>query len=271
MKKLLKTPKGLQWRVAALKNGLLDATAYRVEFFIEVLGSAFVPAAIQLVLWYGVFSFNPKASLGGLSHLELVQYTLTSILFSQIRGGNHDFDLHEMIRTGGLSQYLLRPVGVVEFIYIRGVASKLFLALLCLCVGILLSVWIPISPLRLCGAIGLALLGNIIHYQVGACLSTFAFLWEEAYSVLMVKNLLVTFLSGELIPLSLFPKNLEWIWKSTPFYLYVFGPSQYALGKWSQTEFMSALGLALLWIFVFWILIRVSWGLGIKRYQSHGG
>ena len=45
----------LQWRIAALKNGFQDATAYRVEFLFEVLGAAFVPAAIQMVLWYALF------------------------------------------------------------------------------------------------------------------------------------------------------------------------------------------------------------------------
>ena len=29
----------LAWRLAALKNGFQDATAYRAEFFLEILGS----------------------------------------------------------------------------------------------------------------------------------------------------------------------------------------------------------------------------------------
>ena len=40
-----------------------------------------------------------------------------------------------MIRSGQLSNYLVRPVGVVEFVYIRGVAPKLFIAGLCLTIG----------------------------------------------------------------------------------------------------------------------------------------
>ena len=48
-------------------------------------------------------------------------------------------------------------------------------------------------------------IGNIIHYQISAALATTAFLWEEAYSMLMVKNMIVNLLCGELIPLNLFP------------------------------------------------------------------
>jgi ABC-2 type transport system permease protein len=261
----------LQWRIAALKNGFQDATAYRVEFLFEILGSAFVPAAIQWVLWYALFQIGGATQIGGMTYSDLVHYTLVSLLFSQIRGGDHDFELQEMIRSGQLSNYLLRPVSVVEFIYIRGAAARLFIAGLCLVLGMGIAATLGLSPLRLLGAMLLALVGNIIHYQIGAALSTTAFLWEEAYSILMVKNMVVNLLSGELIPLNLFPPSMQWIWKSTPFYLYVFGPTQFALGKWTYLEYFNQLGIAMLWVIGMWAVIRITWGLGMKRYLSLGG
>lgn len=261
----------LQWRLAALRNGFRDATAYRIEFLFEILGSAFVPAAIQWVLWYALFDLGGAQTIGGMTYREMVLYTFTSLLFSQVRGGDHDFELQEMIRSGQLSNYLLRPVGVVEFIYIRGVAPRLFIAGVGLIIGICTGWLFGLSPLRMIGAMFLALIGNIIHYQIGAVLATTAFLWEEAYSLLMVKNIVVSLLSGELIPLNLFPPSMQWIWKSTPFYLYVFGPTQYALGNWSQMEYMQNLGIGFLWLIAGSIAIRGSWGLGLKRYLSLGG
>jgi ABC-2 type transport system permease protein len=257
--------------VAALKNGFRDATAYRVEFLFEVLGAAVVPAAIQWVLWYAMFRIGGATSVAGMTYVEMIHYTLASVLFTQIRGGDHDFELAEMIRSGQLSQYLLRPVGVVEFVWIRGVAPKLFLAGLCLAIGMTAGYWMGISPVRMLGAMFLALIGNVIHYQIGAAIATASFYWEEAYSVLMVKNMIVSLLSGELIPLNLFPESMQWIWKSTPFYLYVFGPTQYALGHWSHAEFIQQLGIAGLWLAVGWAMVRASWGLGIRRYLSLGG
>ena len=63
-----------------------------------------------------------------MTYSEMLHYTFMSILFTQIRGGDLDFELTEMIRTGQLSNYLVRPVGVVEFAYIRGIAPKLLIA-----------------------------------------------------------------------------------------------------------------------------------------------
>ena len=259
------------WRIAALKNGLQDATAYRIEFLFEILGSAFVPAAIQWVLWYAMFQIGGATEVAGMSYSDMVAYTLTSLLFTQIRGGDHDFELAEMIRSGSLSNYMLKPVGVVEFVYIRGVAPKLLIAGLCLALGIGVGFWFGLRPERMLGAMLLALLGNVIHYQIGAALATTSFLWEESYSVLMVKNMIVSLLSGELLPLNLFPQSMQWIWKSTPFYLYVFGPTQYALGRWTHAEFLQQLGVAGIWVLGGWLFIRMTWGLGVRRYLSLGG
>lgn len=261
----------IQWRLAALKNGFQDATAYRIEFLLEVLGSALVPAAIQWVLWYAIFKLGNQTEVGGMTYEMMLSYTFMSVLFSQVRGGDHDFELMEMIRSGSLSQYLLKPAGVVEFVYIRGAAPKIFIASICLLIGVVASFFYPLEPGRMVAAMGLAFLGNIIHYQIGAILANAAFLWEEAYAVLMVKNMIVGLLCGELIPLNLFPENLQWIWKSTPFYLYVFGPTQYALGRWTHAEFIHAIGVATLWMIGLTLILKWSWKIGIKRYLSLGG
>ena len=261
----------LSWRIAALKNGLQDATAYQLEFIFEFIAAAFVPAAIQWVLWYAMFKVGGASKVAGMDYKDMIHYTLVSILFTQVRGGDLDFELSEMIRSGQLSNYMLRPVGVVEFVFLRGIAPKLFIAGFCLLLGMGLGFFLGMSPARMIGAMFLALVGNVIHYQLSASLAATAFLWEEAYSTLMVKNMVVNLLSGELIPLNLFPPSMQWIWKSTPFYLYVFGPTQYALGRWSHQEFLMQLGISALWLFGGWALIRLTWGAGIKRYLSLGG
>lgn len=261
-----------QWRIAALRNGFQDATAYRVEFLLEVLGAAFIPAAIQWVLWYALFKLGGQTTVGGMTYEQMLAYTFTSILFTQIRGGDHDFELMEMIRSGGLSNYLLRPASVVEFVYMRGLAPKLFIASISLSIGVFATMFTDVvSAPRMVASLGLAILGNIIHFQIGAIIATLAFYWEEAYSVLMVKNMVVQILSGELIPLNLFPASMTWIWKMTPFYLYVFGPTQYALGRWSHMEFLHAVGVAVIWITCLSVITHWTWKLSIKRYLSLGG
>lgn len=261
----------LEWRLASIQNGIRDALAYRGDFIIDFLTSASVPVLIQLLLWYSIFNASGASEFAGMSYSELLAYTWTSLLFSQVRGGNYDFTLIEMIRTGNLSNYLIRPVGVVEFTFYRGFGEKLITATLCFILGCIATAFTELSLGNLLLGMLLALLGNIIAYLFGAFLAAAAFYWENAFAILMVKNMLVSLFSGELIPLTVVPEAYSWVWKSTPFYLYVFGPTQTALGKWSFHEWAHHFGLGLLWLLAFWFLLEVSWRYSIKRYQGLGG
>ena len=259
------------WRFAALKNGFQDTMADRLEFLMEVVGYMAVPACVQLVLWYALFKVGGKDTIAGQTFQDFVAYTFTSILFTQVRGGNHDFELQDMIRSGSLSQYLLRPVNVIEFVYIRGISGKVLITLMCFLIGFTVMPFFGFNPFRLIGSMAMAFLGNMIHYQMGAALAALAFKWEEAYSVLMVKNMVVDLLSGELIPLNLFPEHLSWIWKSTPFYLYVYGPTSFALGRWTVLEFFQNFSIGVLWLMAFTALTQFLWKRGIRNYLALGG
>ncbi len=260
---------GLEWRMATVKNGMKDSLAYRGDFIIGLISQAFVPVAIQLMLWYSIFNNGGATSFGGMSYSELLAYT--SILFTQIRGGDYDFGLAEMIRTGTLSGYLVRPVGVVEFTFYQGLGEKLITAGFCLALGVGATFFTSMSITNLILGIMLAIVGNIIHYLFGAALASVAFYWENAFAVLMVKNMVVSLLCGEVIPLNIVPEKYTWVWESLPFYLFVYGPTQVALGKWDHLTWLKHMGIGFLWIFLFWGMVKLSWSYSIKRYQGLGG
>jgi len=125
----------LGWRLAALINGFKDATAYQIEFFIEISVMLQFRPRFNCALACDVQSGWSRANRWD----ELFRhdsYTLVSVLFSQIRGGDSDFELAELIRNGQLSIYLMRPVSVIEFIYIRGAAPRYFVASISFLIGV---------------------------------------------------------------------------------------------------------------------------------------
>ncbi len=261
----------LEWRIAAIRNGVRDALAYRGDFLLDFFGQAIVPVGIQLILWNSIFKSSGMSTFAGMTYAQLLAYTWTSVLFSQVRGGNYDFNLIELIRTGGLSVYMLRPVGVIEFTFFRGFGEKLFTATLCFALGAIATCFTSMTITNLIMGMMLAILGNLIHYLFGSALASIAFYWENAFAVLMVKNMAVSLLSGELIPLSIVPEKYAWVWQNTPFYLFVYGPTQVALGKWDHHLWFHHMGIGFLWLFAFWGMIKISWGISMKHYQGMGG
>jgi ABC-type uncharacterized transport system permease subunit len=149
--------------------------------------------------------------------------------------------------------------------------EKLLTAIFCLVLGMIATFFTPMSITNLILGMMLAILGNVIHYIFGAALAAVAFYWENAFAILMVKNMVVSLFSGELLPLSIVPVQYAWIWRSTPFYLYVYGPSQVALGKWDHVMWAQQMGIGILWLIAFYILMKITWKISIDRYQGLGG
>ena len=78
----------IEWRLAAIQNGMRNALAYRGDFLLELFGSALLPVAIQLILWYSIFKTQGAQTFGGMTYSQLLAYTWTSLLFSQVLGGD---------------------------------------------------------------------------------------------------------------------------------------------------------------------------------------
>ncbi len=267
----MRIPFFLGWRLSTLRNGIQDSLAYRWDFFLRLFGSALVPAIVQFTLWYSAFKLGSAETLGGNTYAELVAYTATSMLFSQLRTGDQDFTIDDMIRTGTFSAALLRPVRPLEFIYLRSMGEKLSVMILASLIAITASIFTSMHFSHFLQGLGIAILGNIIHFQIGCAVVTLAFYWEQSYAAIMTKNIIVSLLSGEMIPLHFFPENLTWLWKGLPFYLYIYGPTQIALGRWTGGDVTHQLWIALAWIAGLGLLVRMLWSYSIRRYQALGG
>jgi ABC-2 type transport system permease protein len=261
----------LGWRLSTLKNGIQDSLAYRWDFLLRLFGNSMVPASVQFTLWYSAFKLGNATTFGGSTYSELIAYTSTSILFSQLRSGDQEYTIDEMIRTGTLSTSLLRPVSPLEFTYLRGLGEKLSIMILASVLALGASLFTSLQFTNFLQGLSLGILGSIINFQVGCAVVTLAFYWEQAYAALMTKNIIVSLLSGEMLPLNIFPENLTWVWKALPFYLYVYGPTQIALGRWNGAELNHHLWIAIAWIIGLAALVHVLWAHSIRRYQALGG
>lgn len=247
---------------------------YRFEFFNSLTVSIMVPVMIQLALWQSIFSDPQTTTIAGQTYPQFLQYTLVSVLFFQIRGGDHDFELAELIRTGGLSQYLLRPIGFLRYFYCQAIGSKIIVLLVCLVCALIAHSYADAfkntSLLSIFLGFTLALLGNVIHYLLSCLLTVVAFYWEEATSLLMAKNLVTSVLCGEIIPLALFPQKYLSVMEYLPFHLYVYTPTQIANQAIASTQILQMFAVAIVWIVILSILLNFAFNTGLKRYQSLG-
>lgn len=254
-----------------MRIGLASAIAYRAEIFVWVLTTTM--PLIMLPLWHAVAE---EAPIRGFGQSRFTAYFLAAFVVRQVVGAWAAWTINYEVRTGALSQRLLRPIHPLFAYAAENVASVPIRASVALPVGLgafLLTggehvareaaLW-AIVPLALIGAWAITFLAHVI---IGA-LSMWIHqsiklmdLWSAGFFVF----------SGYLVPIALFPDWLRPIPPWMPFAYQLGFPVELLTGALSAREALQALGAQWAWVAVLAALAAVVWRRGVRRYGAYGG
>jgi len=197
---------------------------------------------------------------------------------------NADDDVRAMVRTGAVAYELCRPIDLYGLWFARAIARRTAPTVLravpmCLIASIGLPLlgldeWRLAPPPALASAVafGLALVCTLL---LGCALSTLvniSMLWTiggEGTVILMTA--LVTFLSGMIVPLPLFPDWAQPIVRALPFAGLVDLPFRLFTGHIGPGEVPGVLLHQLAWTLALVILGRSLLSRGLKRIVVQGG
>lgn len=256
---------------ALLRVGLASAVAYRVETLIWVLTTTM--PLIMLPLWHAVAE---EAPVQGFGQARFTAYFLGAFVVRQLVGAWASWTINYEVRTGALSQRLLRPVHPVLFYATEALASIPIRAAVALPVAALAFVltegdhvargpalWAMV-PLALAGAWAITFAA---HVMIGA-LSLFM---HQSIKLMDVWSAGFFVLSGYLVPVALFPKPFDALPPWLPFQYQLGFPVQLLTGALSVEQALHALAAQWAWVAILGALAALSWSRGLARYGAYGG
>lgn len=260
--------------LAILRITWQDALAYRAEAVVWMLVDA-SPLLVMVYLWRAIYT--GRDSIAGLDLPQMITYYLAITFLSILIGAHSDMDVVEQIRDGHIAPYLLKPMPHVTFVLLEDIGWKAMKTLLFLPVFFLALIWLRpylLAPAEvsawpaLLAAVALAyLLFFMIAYLVG--LTTF---WlHDAMSLTHVKELLAMLMGGAMVPIALFPDWLQTMAAVLPFrYIYAF-PVDIYLGRARGADIAAGLAIQAAWLVGVYLVYRVMWRAGVRRYAVVGG
>jgi ABC-2 type transport system permease protein len=114
----------------------------------------------------------------------------------------------------------------------------------------------------------------IVTYLINLCVSIligFLSFWAtEIAGIYYCLKTIIKFMSGTFFPISLLPLFFVKASYFLPFVYTIYIPVQLYLGKISFAEGLRGLAIEMLWLVVLYVIIKIVWRLGLKRYESVG-
>ncbi|HAZ12302.1 MAG: hypothetical protein A2X86_03605 [Bdellovibrionales bacterium GWA2_49_15] len=251
-------------------------TAYRINFFLQVIGPVLVFFFVKFSLWTEIYKGmgatpeNP-ITIGGFTLDGMLQYHGWILVFSMLTQGNANFDLSTDIRLGKISTYLIYPFNFWEYHTAGFLAFQTLEWPVAFFTGSVLTIFNVIhcpSVLTLMGLLMLAMFISVLQFALQFLSGLVAFWLEETWVLRVLLNITTTFLSGAVIPLDLFPEALRAVLAYSPFPYMVYYPVKVAMGQLSLEPQVFLILTA--WTLVFAALNVLVWRRGLRLYTGAG-
>lgn len=259
-------------------NELKRNMAYKGAFYLWIFISLF-SSFISYFLWQAVYGSSQNATLGGLTQNEMVVYVFMVYVTSSMTMITISDWVSDDVVKGTVAMQLIKPIDYRMSLIAKAVGVMIYRFL---APGVF--VWVGLEIYKVCvlkmEVISLqtflvyivsCIMSFLISVLFDFCFGMVAFFTTYIFGMLMAKEAILSFLCGQLIPLSFFPQSIWRIFEFLPFPSMVYTPVMIYLGKYTGMELAMALFKQALWVVILYVLGSLIWKQVTKRLIVLGG
>ncbi len=236
---------------------------------------------IEYQIWSLIFKSNNHSSImmsgtsEAFSFERLIVFIFLSIIVGQLKSSwMTSSQMIIEIRQGLINKYLIRPISYFwyNFMMFIGVNSLYYIVYMLLIISfiVIFPKMIFTTLSSIIGFILCLILSIYLSYCIYFIMACFAFWFGEVRSIVTAYNLGMLMISGQYIPIRLFPENFLRIIEWTPVPYLVDLPVSIATGIIVDYQWVDLFLYGLIWCFILTVIGFSIYKLGIKDYEAFG-
>lgn len=270
--------KKLRIYIPFINAGLQEAVTYRANWFFQVIGHI-LGCFVSYFVWNAVFLSGGTDNMNGFTMPQMVVYIFLMFLTTTLISSGGTYDIGEEIRDGSIAMRMIKPISYNSTFLFQELGNKL----MTVCIIVLpLIVGVEVCRSVFAGEIQFNIIGlllyiiscimaYLINFFFNICFGFIAFIIKYLWGANMMKNCIVGFLSGSIIPLNFLPDAVEKVFLFLPFASLNYTPVMIYIGKYTGSTLLFYLGLQLFWCLFFWGLSKLLWKVSTKYLCVQGG
>ena len=245
-----------------------EIVAYRAEMVIWIL-TATLPL-VMLALWNAAAADGP---IGAYGQVEFARYFAINLVVRQLTGCWVMWELNQLIRTGALSSWLLKPVHPLAFNLFETLAALPFrLVVLLPLVGAMFW-WRPeiafVPSLLTVAMFALSVsLALALTFLIQCLFGVLCFWFEQSLGMFQAYFAVWAIMSGYFLPRDLLPASVGAVATWLPFHAALGAPIDLLMGV--DPAPLRTLALQGGWVLAAALTVRALWAAGVRRYGAFG-
>lgn len=260
------------------RSGFQTVLAYRGAILLWFLG-AVVSAVLMGLVWWAIYSFSPESIIAGYTFPQMLMYVILSAVVGETIYTETMGSITDDVRYGLIGMRLMKPINYR--LQLGFAAMGDFLARI-------IIIGIPVLTAgTLVVVFGFGLTGiqwyNILLFLPACALSAlmfdaFGFLFgqlafrtQAMFGVASMSQIVIVFLSGGLVPISLFPAWAQTALAYTPFPTLISFPVRLFLGQVGWMDMLISFSVSIAWIVALNVAAHFAYRSSVKHVVVFGG
>jgi ABC-2 type transport system permease protein len=248
--------------------------AYRFNV-VTTAALSFLKILLAFILWKAIYADSPVMA-GYTFSMMITYYILITFLTKQDKSKEISTLMAREIRNGDFTKYIIRPMfpqghyfanilAKFSYIFIFNILATVLWALL------FQKYFIYPPDIMTClHAAGIYLLGLIFLALLNYFFVLLTFWVLEVTAFFMIKDHLIDFVSGALIPLNLLPGGIIAVFKYLPFYYVYYYPTALYLDQGERSGIPMAYIMLLTWMLIFLLINNTIYKKVLRNYDGVG-
>lgn len=258
--------------------GIQNLLVYRANFFFRA-AFGLVPLMATLMLWRAIFEGkNDGASIAGYGMAQMVSYYLIITIVDALTAVNEeDWQIAADIKDGNISQFLLKPIDYLTyrlFLFFTGRVIYTTVAIIPVGLFILYLNEYLVAPASVTAMLVFSisvLLTALLQFFISYTMALLAFWVLEVATFIFVLYAFEYIAGGHMFPLDILPPVVQQILHFTPFPYLMYFPVSVYLGRVEGDAMWSGLMIQAGWVVGAFLLAKLVWSRGIRKYSAYGG
>ncbi|MDE6909432.1 MAG: ABC-2 family transporter protein [Lachnospiraceae bacterium] len=259
-------------------NELKRQLAYKGAFYLFILVHLF-GSFISYYLWMAIYGSSEKAVIGGLTQEEMVVYVFMVYVTGSVVTASISTMVSEDVVKGTVAMNLIKPIDYRLSLIAMASGNMVYRFLVpSVFIWIGLEIYkikvLGLAPVTIAG-IFLYLISGVMSFLIYVlfdfCFGMLAFFTTYIFGMRMAKDALLSFLTGQLIPISFFPDAMQRVFDFLPFSSMVYTPVMIYLGKYTGQTLAFMLLRQAAWVVLLYVLGSLIWRQVTRRLVVLGG
>ena len=259
-------------------NELKRQMAYKGAFYLFIFVSLF-GSFISYYLWMAIYGSSPNAAIGNLTKNEMVVYIFMVYVTSSIVTISISDWVSDDVVKGTIAMNLIKTMDYRLSLILKAPGNSIYRFL---APSIFIWIGLEIYKVKVLGmelvaiqTVCIYLISCIMSFLIFVlfdfCFGMIAFFTTYIFGLMLSKDALLSFLTGQLIPISMFPEALQRVFDFLPFSSMIYTPVMIYLGKYTQAELTFVLLRQAVWVVLLYVLGSLIWKKVTKRLVVLGG